>query len=202
MKANKKKAAAVLLGVLLLAGCQNREQIYLETAEESTEYGTEKEEKTTEIQSGGELSDEDAGLVYVYVCGEVVHPAVYEVAAGTRICEVIALAGGLTPEAAAEAVNQAEPVADGMMIRIPGILEFEQMPQEKETGASADGRLDLNTATVQELMTLPGIGEAKAKSIAAYREKTGGFSAVEDIMNVEGIKEGVYNRIKDSVTVR
>lgn len=65
----------------------------------------------------------------------------------------------------------------------------------------ADGRMDLNTATAQELMTLNGIGEAKAANIIAYREANGGFSSVDEIMNVSGIGEGVYARIQDKIKV-
>lgn len=194
-----------MTGVLLLStGCGKEQQLYLETAESAAENEAQDEKMQFDNQTDAACQSEAPEMLYVYVCGEVVHPAVYKVPAGARICEAIAMAGGLTEEAAVEAVNQAEPVTDGMMIRIPDVLEAENTAEEGADSASTmtDGRLDLNTATVQELMTLSGIGEAKAESIVAYREKTGGFSTIEDIMNVEGIKEGVYNRIKDSITVR
>ena len=70
--------------------------------------------------------------------------------------------------------------------------------EEKED----DGRVDLNTADIQELMGIPGIGEAKAKSIIAYREQNGSFQSAEDVMKITGIKEGLYSRMKDYITVR
>ena len=71
-----------------------------------------------------------------------------------------------------------------------------------ETAQDSDGRIDLNLATAAELMTLSGIGQTKADSIIRYREKNGSFSSVEEIKQVEGIKEGVYNRIKDHIKVK
>ncbi len=183
----------LILGVLPIAGCGGKQQVYLQTADNKIEQ--------SETQICEALDDHIPQTAFVYVCGEVVRPAVYELPAGARICEAIAMAGGFTADAAKETVNQAEPVADGMMIRIPSSSEA-AVGGVSEAFWQADGLLNLNTATIDELMALPGIGEAKAKSILAYREKNGGFSAVEDIMNVEGIKEGVYQRIKDSITVR
>lgn len=152
---------------------------------------------------------------YVYVCGAVRIPGVYVLSAGARIYEAVSLAGGLSEKACAEFVNQAETVSDGQMIWIPtqeeaaeGItLSAGDMADGVRTGeennASAeDGRIDLNGASASELMTLPGIGQSKADSIIAYRTANGSFSSEEEIMNVEGIKEGVYNRIKDHIKVK
>ena len=111
---------------------------------------------------------------YVYVCGEVVHPGVYEVAEGARVCDVLELAGGLKDTAAKEALNQAEP---------------------------EDGRINLNTASKEQLMTLSGIGESKAETIISYREKNGAFQTIEDLMNIPGIKNGVFEKIKDNIRV-
>lgn len=148
---------------------------------------------------------------YVYVCGAVETPGVYMLDSGDRIYEAIALAGGLTEDASTAAVNQAETVSDGQMIFVPTIEEAEagigvisevSGAATSEQEAVSDGRVNLNTASLTELMTLPGIGESKAQSILDYRAKNGGFSSVEEIMNVDGIKEGLYNRIKDSIKVK
>ena len=106
--------------------------------------------------------------------------------------------------AAYESLNQAEEIHDGQMIVV---LTEEEMQNEQvqkddtQKSDTADGRVDLNTATKTQLMTLPGIGETKADSIIAYREKNGGFSSIEDIKKIEGIKEGVFSKIKDSIAV-
>lgn len=165
----------------------------------------------------------DTEVCYVYVCGAVCMPGVYTLKQGSRIYEALAMAGGLTEDASAASVNQAEPVRDGQMIYMPTEEEIQKgivlpagnMTAEDGTAledtagsgvgpdsnADFDMRVNLNTATASELMTLPGIGQTKADSILAYREKHGEFSSVEEIMNVDGIKEGVYNRIKDSIKV-
>lgn len=168
-----------------------------------------------------ELAEADADC-YVYVCGAVHTPGVYMLEAGSRIYQAVALAGGVTEEASLSSVNQAQAVCDGLMIYIPteeeadgaaGITDAAQASHgaagDMAQGAagetaqiSADGRVNLNTASEAELMTLSGIGASKAKSIVAYREVHGGFSSVEEIMNVDGIKDGLYNRIKDDIKVK
>ncbi len=167
----------------------------------------------------GESSGQDGGdsLLFVYVCGAVARPGVYELPAGGRVFEAVELAGGMTEDAGLSGVNQAEQVSDGQMIYIPTQQEIDdgtsgqaQTAQGAAQGAEAeagggapggDGLIDLNTATQEQLMTLSGIGEAKAKSILDYREEHGGFSSPEEVMQVEGIKEGLYNRIKDDIKV-
>ncbi len=139
-------------------------------------------------------------LLVVYVCGAVSSPGVYELPEGSRIFQAAEAAGGFLPDAALEAVNLAEAVYDGQQIRIP--FAGETGEGEGISGQTGDGRIDLNTATVEELCTLPGIGEAKAAAIIAYRETNGPFRSVEDLMQVEGIKEGVYSKIKDKITIR
>lgn len=153
----------------------------------------------------------------VYVCGAVLSPGVYVLNAGARIYEAIELAGGLTENAGLTAVNQAQEICDGQMIYIPTKEEAAAYPatasqaptdgtaeQTKKAAGEqeADGRVNLNTASEAELMTLSGIGQSKAEAILAYRETHGGFSSIEEIMNVDGIKEGSYNRIKDSIKVK
>lgn len=135
----------------------------------------------------------------VYVCGAVQHPGVYELAEGSRVYEALALAGGVTDDASPTAVNQAQPITDGEMIEI--LTVDQAMERETAQEAESDGRVNINTADAEELKTLPGIGEAKADSIIAYREKNGAFAAIEDIKNIEGIKDGVFAKIEDCIKV-
>lgn len=211
-------------------GCGRNDTVYLEKAfasEDTEETGAPEQEEGAgdtenagmrETPQGTVQSTEDAGeaaqsrprVCYVYVCGAVREAGVYALPEGSRIYEAIALAGGLSDEACADYVNQAEVLADGQMIRIPTEAEAADLPREasasdgtaEQAAEPADDRVDLNTAGMAELTALPGIGEAKAERILAYRESHGGFSAAEDIMKVEGIKEGVYNRIKDYIRVK
>ena len=93
-----------------------------------------------------------------------------------------------------EAVNQAEFGTDGQMLRIPTMEEVAAAQEESESNVD-DGLLDINRASVADFMTLPGIGQSKAEALFQYREAHGRFSSIEEIMNVDGIKEGVFNKL-------
>lgn len=215
-----------------MAGCGADDTVYLEQAVSGeTEYEqtaeTTEDEQTSEPETAiAEAEDgcaagsvEETGTVsgtcYVYICGAVLLPGVYEVPQGSRIYEVVQKAGGLTEEASKSSVNQAERVYDGQMIFLPTFEEAEAgvdvdavSHSAGSTGTldagweEADSRVNINTATLSELMTLSGIGQTKAERILAYRSEHGSFSSVEEIMNVDGIKEGLYNRIKDNIRVK
>lgn len=212
------KAAVFGMCVLCLsvAGCGREDTVYLESVEQTEampESGTrdaedaqrsaQENDNQRSAQENDNLRAEDS-LCYVYVCGAVECPGVYVLAENSRIYEAVAMAGGFCADARKEAVNQAGTVADGQMIYIPSEEETESGSAAEAlngTDTTADGRVDLNTASVEQLMTLPGIGKAKAESIVNYREEHGAFSSTADVMRVEGIKEGIYNRVKDSIKV-
>lgn len=146
----------------------------------------------------------------VYICGAVKHPGVYQFAYMARVCDVIEAAGGLKKNAAAASVNQARYIVDGEQIQIltrkQAKAERLQMDNEapagsQDGGAVSSALVNINQAAETELMTLPGIGQSKAKAIIDYRTQNGSFGSTEDIMKVSGIKEGVYEQIKDSITV-
>ena len=133
--------------------------------------------------------------------------------------EAIQMAGGFTDEAAGEALNQAEKIEDGSRIYVPTKEEakagtenngtFVQNADNEKTdatkstdaGSTADGKVDINTAGKDELMTLSGIGEAKADAIIRYRDEHGKFQKIEDLMEVEGIKDGVFQKVKDQIKI-
>ena len=195
-----KKRIWIGAGLLILfcSGCGEASRTYFETARE-TEAA---EADTEEIMPEHVYETETAAEGYVYRCGAVAAPGVYKLPAKSRIYEAVLLAGGLLEDACEDSVNQAEEVADGQMIRILTKAEAEEEKALSQNDAQpSDGRINLNTADEQELMSLPGIGASKAQSILAYREEKGGFSSTEDIMNITGIKEGVYAKIKDCITV-
>lgn len=137
---------------------------------------------------------------YVHICGEVMNPGVYEVPADARICDVLLMAGGFTEAAATDCVNMAEKVADGMQVVIPTVEEAYEAAERAADEAA--GRVNLNTASAEQLCTLPGIGESRAKAIIAYREEHGGFETAEEIMQVSGIKEGMYEKLKELIYVK
>ncbi len=190
---------------IFLCGCSN-DSYRIEASEDTTKKIEDTDtirENLEDIENTEETSTrpENTGSdTYVYMCGEVVNEGVYKVAATDRICDVIVAAGGLTEEADSTAINQAAKVEDGMQVYIPSIYD-ESGKAGAENASSDDFLVDLNTATAEELMTLTGVGESKARAIISYREEHGRFSTIEELMNIDGIKQGVYNKIKDSIKV-
>lgn len=143
-------------------------------------------------------------VIRVYVCGAVVNPGVVEIAAGSRAEDALLAAGGFAEEAAREAVNLADWVSDGQKLYFPA--EGEEYAADAggtpSGGEAASGLVNINTADAVTLCTLPGVGESRAADIIAYREANGGFGSCEDIMKVPGIKNAMYEKIKDKITVK
>ncbi|MDO4166878.1 MAG: helix-hairpin-helix domain-containing protein [Eubacteriales bacterium] len=212
MKQEKWITGILCLLLIVGAGCfylhteQNtsREETTFHTASPaatSTNHSDDSSQQTGQPEEPAEYA--------VYICGAVRHPGVYRFSEAARVCDVIEAAGGFKKNAAIAAMNQARWIADGEQIEIPTVKQWKKTRHRTEaaetstgdTESSASGRINLNVATEAELMTLPGIGPSKAKAILDYRTQHGSFSSVEDIMKVSGIKEGVYNQIKDSITV-
>ena len=193
MKKMKAVWLPILAAALVSAGCSDKDGESLEELSVSAESETEEEGAVPQEEQ------EPAETVYVYVCGAVNAPGVYELKKDARVFEAITLAGGMTAEAAPEAVSQARTVADGEQIYVPTVREVQMQGSGVEdivTGnADVSGKVNINTAGKEELMTLTGIGEAKAQSILDYREEHGKFGSIEDLMLIEGIKEGVFNKI-------
>ncbi len=133
--------------------------------------------------------------IFVHVCGAVQSEGVYELPKGSRIFEAIEKAGGFREDAATTEINQAEVLEDGMKVYVPTVAEILEMQVKKS------GKVNINQASKEELMTLPGVGESKAESIIQYREENGSFKRIEDIMQIVGIKEGLYEKIKEFIQV-
>ena len=130
--------------------------------------------------------------VYVYVCGAVRTPGVVEVPEGSRAAEALELAGGMTTEADPFYVNLAEIVTDGQKLYFPTASEAEEL--EAAGKAAEEGLVNINTASAEELCTLPGIGASRAADIVRYREKNGAFQTKEDIMKVISIVDDDYGQ--------
>lgn len=186
-----------IISVCLFAGCTSGNTAYLEKEVKIGEETEIDENTDTEIS----VSSETQEGIYIYVYGAVRVPGIYMVQPGSRVFEVIDLAGGFTEDACEESVNQAEVLTDAQMIRILTEEEYASKAETEEVMDVDDGKVNLNTAALADLMTLPGVGKAKAEAIIAYREAQGGFTSIEEIMNIDGIKEGVFNQIKDSIKV-
>lgn len=186
----------IMLSSLWWAGCGQTEETAVLELEETDPAVSEEPEDTEEERT-------DRGVIVVHVCGCVNQPGVYELTEGSRLYEAIDAAGGAGAEAAVDYLNQAAIAEDGQQIYVPSLSEVEEGTASPEgmPGNPEDGKVNLNTADAEELMTLTGIGEAKAEAILRYREEKGGFRSVEELMEVDGIKEGVFNKIKDQIKV-
>jgi competence protein ComEA len=139
--------------------------------------------------------------IYVYICGAVNSPGVYELKAGSRLYEAVELAGGISKEADERYLNMARVLADGEQVVVYTVSEAETIMEESKILEQKSGLVNINTADIAELSTLSGIGASRAQAIIDYRERNGAFTAIEDIKNVEGIKDGLFSKIKDKITV-
>ncbi len=158
---------------------------------------------TNDILESTEEIKTTVRIITVHVCGAVVDPGVYQFEEGVRVIQVIEAAGGICDNGMQDYLNLAQLVNDGERIYVP---TEEEVLSGKVTDVlnSTQGTtvsININTATKEELMRLPGIGESKADSIIAYRKEHGSFKTTEDIMLIDGIKEAIYNRIKDYIKV-
>ena len=188
----------------------NQENPALVSSQDEDDQG-----RSDEISLNGEETDVNASF-FVDISGSVINPGVYEVKSGQRIFHVIELAGGLKDDANINIINQAEQVYDGQKIIIPSVSEkinesYHYNSQDGNIGLSSssnngsnntkNGKVDINTAGLEELQTLPGIGATKSSAIIEYREKNGNFAKIEDIKNVSGIGSNTFDNLKDKITV-
>ena len=212
---------------ILVVGCGKNKNAFIVASEateavskdvaedvaEAIEAGsTQKEPKKTARYQNTEREEEQEAEVYVYVCGAVENPGVYLLKGVPRICDAIEAAGGFCGDAQQDYWNMAEKLVDGQMLYIPteeeakernwDVLEQNSTTENKtEETDSSSRKVNLNTASKEQLMALPGIGESKADSIISYRETNGAFSKVEEVMNIPGIKDGLFEKMKDYITV-
>lgn len=191
---------------------QNSEQVTgIEPSDKSEEDKSEKKdfaEESEESESLGIASDskdkdsEDKTTICVYVCGAVAQEGVYELPDGSRLADALESAGGYAENAVHGYLNLAEPLVDGERIYFPYLDEEESLDMASgDHSESGSGLVNINTAGADELKTLSGIGDSRAADIIAYREANGSFGSIEDIMNVSGIGESIFNKIKPYITV-
>ena len=149
-------------------------------------------ETESSAQEESSISEE---RIYVHVCGCVRTPGLYALKQGQRIDAAIQAAGGFTKDAQESSVNLAELLVDGTQIEVAA----KSVDEDASAKDSTDGKVNLNTADQTQLMTLSGIGESRAKAILSYREEHGSFSSIEDLKNVDGIGDGIYQKIKNEI---
>ena len=144
-------------------------------------------------------------MIVVEIKGEVVNPDVYEISEGSIIRDLITKAGGLTNEANIGKINRADKLRDNQLIVIPNKNELSNantnINVSKEGNTAEEGIININTASLEELQKINGVGEVKAKSIINYREKNGGFKSIDEMKNIEGICDKTFEKMKDQITV-
>ncbi len=204
------------------------EESFAEGEDGDTQEGPKQETAGTEADGESNGNTEAAGSILVHVCGAVVSPGVYELPAESRFYEAVEKAGGFAEDACRDYLNMAAPLADGSRLEIPALQDIQEMEKvqgaapgaitdsdkeynyytvpeasapQAESGGSSGGLVNINTADIPGLCSLPGIGEGRAKAIVEYREKQGGFQKKEDIMQVSGIGEKMYARMEEYLTV-
>lgn len=203
----------MLPAVLLASGCGGaKEEVTLDLWKQQEEQAEIHSGEQAGMDTGEELTWETSGseslagealpgeILLVHVCGAVCCPGVYELSDGDRVLDAVKAAGGFSEDAAQDALNLAQEVEDGSRIRIP-------TESEAESGSQAfwpsedDGTININTAGISELTSLSGIGESRAEDILSYRQEHGPFQSIEEIKNVPGIKDTIFEKIKDDITV-
>lgn len=207
----------IIIMCWILCSCEKREQgteillddVVLNTQE--TNLFAEKGEKTVNELEQEKVSDLEAEkleknqeletkpMCYVYVCGAVNHPGVVVLPEGSRVQDAIEAAGGMTAQAEDTFINLAAKVEDAQKLLVPTKEQAESL--EALQSAEENGLVNINQADSSELCTLSGIGESRAADIIAYREEHGNFIVIEDIMKVPGIKESVFHKIKEKITI-
>lgn len=140
--------------------------------------------------------------VLVHVLGAVARPGLYELAEGDRVVDAVAAAGGFTAEADQAALNLAQVLADAQQVQVPRVGEAPPAPPAGAApGAAAGGLVNLNTADLAALDTLPRVGPSTAQKILDWRESNGPFASVDDLLAVSGIGEATLEGLRDLVTV-
>ena len=160
------------------------------------------DEADSHFDSSDDSTKDDSNTdIYVHICGAVINPGVYQVPAGTRVYQALELAGGSSNDAYLSGINLADKLADGQKVYIPAEGENAEGILSIDSGGVQSVMININTASEAELMTLPGIGQSRAKDIINYRVKNGLFESIDDIMKVSGIKEAAFEKIKDLIKV-
>ncbi|MDP4550346.1 helix-hairpin-helix domain-containing protein [Alkalihalobacillus macyae] len=173
--------------------------------EEETVFSVQDSDQHNPGESGDVANEkgvaEEPEIIMVDVKGAVINPGVYEMESLSRVKDVITRAGGFVKDADQTQLNLAGKVTDEMVIYVPVIGEISKIPQ---TGNLSEETklISINTADLNELQELPGIGPSKAEAIIQYREENGAFKAIEDLQNISGIGEKTFEKLKDLISIQ
>lgn len=194
---------------VLITGCTKKTEEYREWVPYEEETRAESQDSPAETkEEEPELKEEVP--CFVHIGGAVKNPGVYQLPGDSRIFQAIEKAGGFTEDADQNYVNLAERIQDGSKIMIPTADETEKSGtagEKQEYGvlfrdSGETSLVNLNTADREKLCTLPGVGDSRADAILSYRKEHGEFTSIDEIMQIAGIKESLFEKIKDKICVR
>ena len=210
-----------IIGLFVIGGIIYFIYFYLNNKDDESDKNIVVEEKI-EVEK---TTEKDVKYLKVDIKGEIVIPGIYSLEEGSRVIDAINMAGGLTENANTSVINLSKKVIDEMVIIIYSNDQINNFIETKErekylqnkciqgdenslvngacidSSSNSSGKININTATKEELMTLPGIGDAKAQDIVDYRNTNGNFNSIEDIINISGIGESIYSKIKENIIV-
>ena len=200
---NKKTIALIVVLIILFTASvmtygRNKEKVFQD--EYMDNIFVEEEEKEILVEVGDTKANKS--YIVVEVKGEVTRPDVYELEEGSIVKELIDMAGGLTKEADISRINRAKKLQNHELVVIGNINDKENTNMiEESSEAEYDGLININSANLEELKKISGVGDVKAQSIIEYREKNGGFKSIDEIKNIDGIGEKTFEKIKDKITL-
>lgn len=219
IKENMIKVVVITLLLFLYVGSF----IYISTKIIKTEKGSENETNVLAKEDLKEETNTETSVkeIVVDVKGSVKKPGVYKIKENSRVTDAIDAAGGLSKNANTRFINLSKLLSDGDVVVIYSNEEIKDAKKEdkivvetpciceevkndacyKEETTNTNGKININTATINELMTLTGIGESKAKLIIEYRTQNGNFKDIKDIMKVKGISETLFSKFKENITI-
>lgn len=197
----------IALCMIMLAGCAVPDKaLVLQSDVRTEDVAADDSEGETDSgavwsgESGLETEATDTGqTILVHVCGAVISPGVVELPCESRVADALEAAGGLNEYGASEAVNLAAKLEDAQQVYFPTREEAQQKRRAEEMASA--GLVNINTAGAEQLCSLPGIGEARAADIIAFRQENGTFASKEAIMQVPGIKQSAYDKLESYITV-
>ena len=220
---NKKITVGILVIIIIISICYyiySENTNFLSIQEQNLEIDEQESEKSNTENNNTTNEIKEENVIIVHVSGAVNQPGIVELSENSRIADAIERAGGLKDEACIDEINLAYMIEDGIKIHIPTIEEQKKKDEdgdktensnlyitgeskttEKNNNQKKTGKININSATQEELETLPGIGPTIALKIINYRKENGKFKSIEDIKEVSGIGESKFNSIKDMISV-
>ncbi len=187
------KQRSLLVGVLVLCACG------LMFMRQQASHNPTRSDIFHDLTPTHPTSDET--YIYVDIRGEVLRPGVYKMKTGERLFHLIHRAGGLLDDAWVDTLNQAQKLEDGKAYRVPNINDQSQETHSPDKDAEDQVKININTASVERLATLPGIGPATASNIVNHRDTHGPFTVIDDLLAVRNVGPSTLESIRDLIAV-